>query len=660
MAAHEQKTTKKLGVCYYPEQWDEKTWANDAERMAKLGIKLVRIGEFAWSRLEPSRRDYRFDWLERAVETLTAANLDVVIGTPTATPPKWLVDEMPDMLPVDEVGQVRKFGSRRHYSFSHPEYRRECQRIVTALAERFGNHPGIVAWQVDNEYGCHDTVLSYSAVDLAAFRDWLAQKYQSPDALNRAWGNVFWSMEYRTMNEVELPNNTVTESNPAHWMDYRRFASEQVEEFNRLQVDILRHLAPGRDIIHDFMGRSMAFDHFRVGADLDVSSWNSYPLGFLEDRINAEDDWKCRFSRSGDPDFQAFHHDLYRATSNGRWWVMEQQPGPVNWAPHNPAPREGMVWLWTMEAFAHGAEVVSYFRWRQAPFAQEQMHSGLLRSDGIEAEGYNEAKRVFEDIKKIEWTAETTSKIAIVLDYSSAWAWEIQPQGEEFDYFRLVFDFYKGLRKLGLSIDFVSSQTEDFSPFNLVVIPGLFSWTPQLLEASRNFEGEILIGPRTGSKTENFSIPDSLPPNLPQDILDMKVSRVESLRPDCPVETDFGQIRFWREHIEASSQVQVAIRSADGLPALVRQANCSYVCGWPDDSLMQSILTGLAVQAGITTCQLPDEIRIRQSGQLTFIFNYGDEECDLGQFVQGNHVLGQQILTPAGVSVLQGKCKFGK
>jgi beta-galactosidase len=136
MGMHRQETTKKLGVCYYPEQWDEETWANDADRMAKLGIKLVRIGEFAWSRLEPSRGDYRFDWLERAIETLNAANLDVVIGTPTATPPKWLVDEIPDMLPVGETGQVRKFGSRRHYSFSHPGYRQEYQFIVTELAKR--------------------------------------------------------------------------------------------------------------------------------------------------------------------------------------------------------------------------------------------------------------------------------------------------------------------------------------------------------------------------------------------------------------------------------------------------------------------------------------------------------------------------------------------
>ena len=106
------------------------------------------------------------------------------------------------------------------------------------------------------------------------------------------------------------------------------------------------------------MGRITDFDHFDVGEDLDIASWDSYPLGFLLDRAGATETEKNNFLRQGDPDFQAFHHDLYRAVCGGRWWVMEQQPGPVNWAPYNPEPLPGMVRLWTWEAFAHGAETV--------------------------------------------------------------------------------------------------------------------------------------------------------------------------------------------------------------------------------------------------------------------------------------------------------------
>ena len=560
---------KTLGVCYYPEHWPQEIWENDARQMAGLGITYVRIGEFAWSRLEPGRGAFDFSWLDKAIEILHAHGLKVVLGTPTATPPRWLVEEMPDMLAVDKNGATRTFGSRRHYSFSHPGYRDECKRIVTELAKRYGKNEAVVAWQTDNEYDCHDTTLSFSPTDKKQFQNWLAQKYQSPHALNKAWGNVFWSMEIDEFSQIDLPNLTVTEANPAHWMDFHRFASDQVVEFNRLQVEIIRKHAPTADIIHNFMGRTLAFDHFKVGADIDISSWDSYPLGFLEDRSDRSETFKKTFSKTGDADFQAFHHDLYRSTSNGRWWVMEQQPGPVNWAPHNPAPREGMVRLWALEAYAHGAETVSYFRWRQAPFAQEQMHSGLLRSDSQKAPGYSEAEQVHHDLQAIQWPEPTRSRIAIVFDYASAWAWKIQPQGTQFDYFRLVYDFYKSLRALGLSVDFISADASTLEPYELVIIPGLFTFKPALVEALRSFKGHVLIGPRSGSKTPDFQLPANLGPDLPKEILDIKISHVESLRSDCGVPTGSNKFQFWREFVETGAAAKVTLTSEDGHPALI-------------------------------------------------------------------------------------------
>jgi len=645
-----------LGVCYYPEQWPEEMWREDAQRMAALGLTYVRIGEFAWSRLEPRRGELQFDWLASAIDTLHAAGLQVVLGTPTATPPKWLVDEMPDMLPVGSDGHVRGFGSRRHYDFSHEGYRRECARIVTALAERFGEHPGIAAWQIDNEYDCHRTTLSYSPAALSAFQEWLQRKYQSPEALNRAWGNVFWSMEIGEFDEIEFPAMAVTETNPAARMDFRRFASEQVAAFNRLQAGIIRAHSPGRDVIHNFMGRTLAFDHFDVGADLDVSSWDSYPLGFLEDRTDEEDDWKRRFLRAGDPDFQAFHHDLYRATSKGRWWVMEQQPGPVNWGVHNPVPRDGQVRLWTWEAFAHGAEIVSYFRWRQAPFAQEQMHSGLLRPDTIEAEGYREAARVAEEIRAFPPVFDRSAKtpVAIVFDYPSAWAWEIQPQGREFDYFRIVFDSYRALRRLGLSIDILPSTTSDFSGYRMVVIPALFAWTEPLVAALKSFDGLALIGPRSGSKTENFAFPATMPPGLPAELLDMRVSRVESLPADCPVPVGPVNFRFWREFVVPGKAAKVVLKTNDGWPALIRQGRIQYMAGWGDEQLLMATMQELADELGIATVHLPEGVRIRESGGHLYVVNYGEEAFDLtGLDLAGDLVLGDMEIAPSGVTILR-------
>ena len=160
---------------------------------------------------------------------------------------------------------------------------------------------------------------------------------------------------------------------------------------------------------------------------------------------DADEKFKAKYAHQGDPDFQSFHHDLYRTVGSGRWWVMEQQPGPVNWAAYNPAPLAGMVRLWSWEAIAHGAEVVCYFRWRQAPFAQEQMHAGLLRVDNVPAPAWNEISKLNSEINSLGIIEQKDAHIALIFDYQSQWAWEIQPQAADFDYFREVFDTYSCL-----------------------------------------------------------------------------------------------------------------------------------------------------------------------------------------------------------------------
>jgi beta-galactosidase len=615
---------RTLGVCYYPEHWPEEWWATDAARMRDLGLTWVRIGEFAWSRIEPAPGTWDWGWLDRAIDTLTEAGLQVVLGTPTATPPRWMIDRHPDMLAVDAFGRTRGFGSRRHYDFSHRGYRTDCARVVTALAERYGSR--VAAWQTDNEYACHDTVLSYSPAALSAFREWLAQRYQSPQALNRAWGNVFWSMEYDAFDDIGLPNLTVTEANPAHQMAFRRFASDEVVSFNRLQTDIIRRHSDA-PIAHNYMGRITDFDHFGTGADLDIASWDSYPLGFLSDRLEADHDHKRRFVRQGDPDFQAFHHDLYRAVGRGRWWIMEQQPGPVNWAPWNADPLPGMARLWAWEAFAHGAEAVCYFRWRQAPFAQEQMHAGLLRPDSEPAQAFAEVATVAQELAAMPDQGTATAPVALVFDYASAWAWAVQPQGRDFDYFRLVFAWYRSLRRLGLNIDIIAPDTGDLSAYSVVLAPGVATLSDPILGALAAFKGHAMVGPRTNAKTAEFATPVPLPPNLPG--LAAKVARVESLPPDVPVPLEQGgQVRHWREKLDTSGQVVESF--ADGWPAIVRAGAIRYLAGWPDDDTLDRILTALCHDAGVHVDRMPEGLRRRDSATHRFWFNYNPVAVEWG------------------------------
>ena len=608
----------ELGVCYYPEHWPEAMWANDAARMVETGLTWIRIGEFAWSRMEPTPGHLKFDWLDRAIETLGNAGLKVVLGTPTATPPRWILDKHPDMLAVDAQGNPRKFGSRRHYCFSHQGYIDECWRIARIMGERYGQNPHVAAWQIDNEYGCHDTTVSYSASALQAFRNWLASEYGTIDALNEAWGNVFWSMEYNSFDQIDLPNLTVTEPNPSHVLAFRRFSSDQVVAFNKAQVNALRPLT-NAPLLHNYMGRILDFDHFKVGADLDIATWDSYPIGFLSDRLEADEAHKTAYLQQGDPDMQAFHHDLYRAVGHGRWWVMEQQPGPVNWAPYNPAPLPGMVRLWSLEAVAHGAEVVSYFRWRQAPFGQEQMHAGLMTPHNRAAPALTEARHVADDLTKLGDVHQRVAEVAIVFDYASDWAWNTQPQGAGFDYFRLVFSTYKALRRAGLSVDFVSAADIPADQYKLVLAPGLASLDTELADRLEASGSLVILGPRTGAITDDFQIPQQGRPGLSG--LDCDVDLIETLPPTNERSVEGGGAAMhWVERL--SGEAGNLLTFSDGNPALMSSGNLWYLGCFPDEALSDRVIELAAREARIALHPMPAGLRRRETAEHVFLINY--------------------------------------
>ena len=609
----------KLGTCYYPEHWSRDIWKSDVIRMVELGLSWVRIGEFSWSKIEPKEGELDWEWLDCIVELLRSHKLDIIMGTPTATPPKWVLDKYPDMLAIDELGNVRGFGSRRHYCFSHLGYRKEAERITREMVSRYGLK--VQAWQVDNEYGCHDTTLSYSQAALEGFRDWLSQKYQSPSALNKAWGNIFWSMEINEFSDIELPNLTVTEPNPAHVMDFRRYTSDQVVKFNNSQVTVLRKFSEA-PLIHNYMGRITAFDHYEVGAGLDIASWDSYPLGFLEMVSDADEKFKAKYAHQGDPDFQSFHHDLYRTVGSGRWWVMEQQPGPVNWAAYNPAPLAGMVRLWSWEAIAHGAEVVCYFRWRQAPFAQEQMHAGLLRVDNVPAPAWNEISKLNSEINSLGIIEQKDAHIALIFDYQSQWAWEIQPQAADFDYFREVFDTYSCLKKLGVDVDVCSSNDPNLNKYKIIFAPSLFS-TNEILE---NCSGHLVLGPRFNSKTTEFKIPNPLPPNVMG--LDVIVERVETLRPNMsrPLK-GAGSVIRWIEGI--SHNATVLDETKDGAPIILQQNNKTYLAACLDLTAKNKLFKKLLKDQGINYVEMPEGVRQRSTKNHKFIWNYSNKEQNI-------------------------------
>jgi beta-galactosidase len=650
-----------LGVCYYPDHWPRERWADDARRMRELGIERVRIGEFAWSRIEPEPGRYDWGWLDEAMDTLHQAGLGVILGTPTATPPKWLIDAHPDVLPVGPDGRVRGFGSRRHYCFRSPSYHRETERIVNALAERYGAHPGLVAWQTDNEYGCHDTTRCWCDTCRAEFRSWLADRYGDVGALNEAWWTVFWSQEYRSFDEVELPEQAVTESNPSHRLDFRRFASDGVIAYDRLQRETIRRHSDA-PIVHNSMMLFPDYDHVDLAAGLDAIAFDNYPVGQLEESP-LPDDVKERYLRVGHPDLVAISHDLYRGLKDRPHWVMEQQPGQVNWAPSNPIPGDGVVRLWTLQGFAHGAEMVSWFRWRAAVGAQETMHAGLLRHDGTPDQAYQEAQAVAADLGAPRGhgvregldavgAAWKRPAVAILFDYEDLWAAEIQPHARGFEYRQQVMAFYAPLRALGVEVDLVPKKLagrpsdeggRDLSPYRVVIAPAMQIADDDLAARLTGYVeagGRLLLGPRSGAKTVSLRAHPTAPGPL-RPLVGARVTRVDGLRPgvtrtlrmaghDAPLA--YG---IWGDLLEAEEGGEALATYDDpayrGAAALVRRRHDggeAWLLGAAlEAESMAVLLTGLLRDAGLDPRPLPEGVRRAGDWWLNFL----DREVRIGQ-----------------------------
>lgn len=643
----------KLGVCYYPEQWDRARWQDDARRMAAMGLKLVRIAEFAWARMEPREGEFEWAWLDEAVETLAAARLEVVLGTPTAAPPRWLTERYPEVLAVDAQGRPRGAGSRRHVDFSSDRYVAASLTLVEAMARRYGQHPAVVGWQTDNEYGCHDTVQSYSPRALARFRHWLEVRYGDIATLNERWGNVFWSMDCDAFEEIGLPVGLPAQPNPIHSLDWRRFASDEVLRFNRQQADVLRAHSPGRTVLHNFMGFFGEFDHHAMGRDLDMATWDSYPLGHTDSTAFIPVAERLRWARSGHPDIAAFHHDLYRNVGRGRFGVMEQQAGPVNWAPWNPVPQPGQVRAWTWEAFAHGAEFVSYFRWRQLPYAQEQMHSGLHDSDDRVAVGGLEAARVAAELHAVPAEPTRPASVALVLDYTSHWMLETQRHGADASYFGEAFALYGAARRLGLDVDIVGPDA-DLGDRALVLLPALLAADAALAQRLQASAAQVVIGARSGSKTADFRIADGLPPGPLAPLAGLRVRSVESLRPGLDVALAgnglHGRASAWREQVEADAGTEVLARFDDDSPAILKRGRVRYLAATLEQALLDAVIEGAATDAGLATTRLPEGLRLRRRGRVRFAFHSGPGRVQVPAPAGVTWLLGERELGPAGVA----------
>ena len=267
----------ELGTCYYPEHWDKSLWESDLDRMLAHGITTIRIAEFAWSLVEPQEGQFTFAFWDEFLDLAEAKGMKVIFGTPTATPPAWLTDKYPEVLNARRDGVLYRHGMRRHYNYNSKKYQELAARVVEQLGQHYGKRPCIVGWQIDNEFNC-ETQQFYSESDTVAFRRFLQEKYGTLEALNQAWGAVFWDQTYTSWEQVYVPRTTYGDGvNPNQQLDYIRFVSQSATRFCQMQCDILRkYRKPGDFITTNGMFGSL--DNHRLVEDcLDVYTYDSYP-----------------------------------------------------------------------------------------------------------------------------------------------------------------------------------------------------------------------------------------------------------------------------------------------------------------------------------------------------------------------------------------------
>ncbi|MFU0826580.1 MAG: Beta-galactosidase [Lachnoclostridium sp.] len=407
-----------LGVCYYPEHWDESLWEEDLLRMKECGLEVIRIAEFAWSKIEPREGEFTYEFFDRFLEVAKKAGTKVIFCTPTATPPAWLTEKYPEVLNATIDGVLYRHGARRHYNYNSPKYQELSRRIVEKSASHYAGHPNIIGWQIDNEINCELDVF-YSESDTLAFRKFLQKKYGSLEELNKAWGTVFWNQTYTSWEEIYVPRTTVSyTTNPHLMIDYIRFISDSACNFVKMQSDIIKkYKKPG-----DFITTNGIFsnlDSIRMTEEsLDFIMYDSYPnfaycldMDYMKNPEMKDRRWSKNLTE-------------VRAISPV-FGIMEQQSGANGWTSNMiaPTPRPGQMTLWTMQSIAHGADYVSYFRWRTATMGTEMYWHGILDYSGRDNRRLAEVKEIHKKIQALKEVAGSRycAEVGIIKDYDNEW-----------------------------------------------------------------------------------------------------------------------------------------------------------------------------------------------------------------------------------------------
>jgi beta-galactosidase len=597
-----------LGTAWYPEQWPEARQDADLELMQKAGIRMVRVGEFAWVRMEPSEGQYDLDWLDHAITAAGKRGIYTVLGTPSAAPPAWLTQKYPETLRTKEDGHKDQHGNRQQFDFANAKYRELARKIAEQMAKRFGHNPYVIGWQIDNEYANQ----SFGDDDKKQFQDWLRAHYQTLDNLNNRWTTQYWSEAYTDWSQIPIQINY---GNPGLLLSWMRFTSDTWRSYQKNQLDVIRaNSDPRQFITTNMMGWFDGFDHYTVAQDLDLAAWDDYVgQGHLD------------LVRNGAT------HDLTRGFKRKNFWVMETQPGAVNWAHINNALDKGEVRAMAWHDIGHGADTVSYWQWRSALNGQEQYHGTLLGADGTPVPLYDEVAQVGREFAKAAPVLAGTSpksEVAILHSYDSRWAINWQKFNGDYDPVKALLSYYGPLRQQAQSVDIVA-PTAPLDDYKLVVAPALNVASEEIAKHLIDYVqkgGHLVLGQRSLMKDEDNSLWPQRQPGPLVDLLGGRVEQWYALTDPVPVSGNWGesQSQLWAELLSVKSpETQVLMKYGksngwlDGQPAAINRkvgkGQITYIGAWLDDAAMRHAASWMLQSSSVTAplgTVLPDGVEV--------------------------------------------------
>lgn len=588
-----------LGAAWYPEQWPESQWNTDLDLMEKAHIHLVRIGEFAWSSMEPSEGNYNFAWLDKAIAMAAQHHICVVLGTPSAAPPAWLTSKYPQTLRVSENGVRAQHGNRQQFSFTDPLYRKLVYDIVLQMAKRYGDNPDVVGWQLGNEFAAPD----FGPTAQAQFHAWLKKKYGAIDNLNQKWAAAYWSQTYSSFDHIPV---RADRENPALLLDWKHFVSDTWKSYAQNQINALRpNIDPRQFITTNTMGWFNGFNEYKLHSILDIAAWDDY---ISTDRYDYLDN--------------GARHDLTRGYKRQNFWVMETEPAFVNWRSTNTPLKKGQVVDMAWQAIGHGANAVEYWQWRSAPNGQEEYHGTLIGADGKPVPVYWQIQKLGKEFDKTGSAIEGTSphsRVAIINDYDSRWAINFQRHSAKFDPVQEMLAFYDPLRTMSQAVDIVSAQAP-LSNYKLVVAPALNVLTPTEAAHLMNYVksgGHLILGPRSGMKNKYNGLNPQDQPGPLEPFLGARVEQFYALDSNVPLSGIFGagHANIWAEQLTVTDKtpkhdhIHILARYGnsngwlDGQPAIVTRrygtGSITYVGAWLNPPLMQKFAAWALHSAGV-------------------------------------------------------------